>query len=235
MGMNAQQAMQAALANQQMGYNVGSQNLAANLGIQQLGSGQNLQAQLANQQMGLNAQQLYEQSRQFGAGQGMNAAQLSAQYGLAGQQAAEQSRQYGAGLNMQGLQTALSGAGQLGSIGQNIYGQQVGNIQLQNQLGGQQQALEQAKINQQVQDYSAGQQYYMMQLANMNNLLRGLPMQSTTTQTYQAPASPLSQGAGAAATAYGAYKTFGGAAGGQPKDFKKRPAGLAELALMKMQ
>jgi hypothetical protein len=229
--------MQAALANQGMGYNVGSQNLAANLGIQQLGSGQNLQAQLANQQMGMNAQQMAEQSRQFGAGQGMNAAQLRAQYGLAGQQAAEQSRQYGAGLGMQGLQTALSGAGQLGNIGQNIYGQRVGNIQLQNQLGGQQQALEQAKINQQVQDYGTERQYKMMQLANMNNLLRGLPMQSSTVQTYQAPPSPLSQLAGAGATAYGAYKTFGspGAKGGSTKDIKKRPAGLAELALMKMQ
>jgi hypothetical protein len=153
----------------------------------------------------------------------------------AAQQMYEQSRQYGAGLGLQGLQTGLQAAGQLGQLGQTQYGQQVGNIQLQNQLGGQQQALEQAKINQQVQDYATAQQYPMLQLANMNNLLRGLPMQSTTTQTYQAPPSPLSQLAGAGATAYGAYKTFGGAAGGQPKDFKKRPAGLAELALMKMQ
>jgi hypothetical protein len=189
--------------------------------------------------MGLNAQQMAEQSRQYGAGQGMNAAQLRAQYGLAGQQAAEQSRQYGAGLGMQGLQTALSGAGQLGNIGQNIYGQRVGNIQLQNQLGGQQQALEQAKINQQVQDYATAQQYPMLQLASMNNLLRGLPMQSTTTQTYQAPPSALSQIGGLGATALGAYGAMGGfknaAKGGSTKDIKKRPAGLAELALMKMQ
>jgi len=151
------------------------------------------------------------------------------------QQMYEQSRQYGAGIGLQGLQTGLQAAGTLGQLGQTQYGQNVGNIQLQNQFGGQQQALEQAKINQQVQDYGTAQQYPMMQLANMNNLLRGLPMQSSTVQTYQAPPSPLSQLAGAGATAYGAYKTFGGAAGGQPKDFKKRPAGLAELALMKMQ
>jgi hypothetical protein len=133
----------------------------------------------------------------------------------------------------------LQAAGTLGQLGQTQYGQNVGNIQLQNQLGGQQQALEQSKINQQVQDYATAQQYPMLQLANMNNLLRGLPMQSTTTQTYQAPPSTLSQLGGLGATAYGAYKTFGGAAGGQPKDFKskktQRPAGLAELALMKMQ
>jgi hypothetical protein len=153
------------------------------------------------------------------------------------QQMYEQSRQYGAGIGLQGLQTGLQAAGTLGQLGQTQYGQNVGNIQLQNQFGGQQQALEQAKINQQVQDYGTAQQYPMMQLANMNNLLRGLPMQSSTVQTYQAPPSPLSQLAGAGATAYGAYKTFGspGAKGGSTKDIKKRPAGLAELALMKMQ
>jgi hypothetical protein len=109
---------------------------------------------------------------------------------------------------------------------------------LQNQLGGQQQQLEQAKINQQVQDYGTAQQYPMMQLANMNNLLRGLPMQSSTVQTYQAPPSTLSQLGGLGTAAYGAYKMFGapgGAKGGAAKDIKKRPAGLAELALMKMQ
>jgi hypothetical protein len=153
------------------------------------------------------------------------------------QQMYEQSRQYGAGIGLQGLQTGLQAAGQLGQLGQTQYGQNIGNIQLQNQFGGQQQALEQAKINQQVQDYGTAQQYPMMQLANMNNLLRGLPMQSSTVQTYQAPPSPLSQLAGAGATAYGAYKAFGspGAKGGSTKDIKKRPAGLAELALMKMQ
>ena len=153
------------------------------------------------------------------------------------QQMYEQSRQYGAGLGLQGLQTGLQAAGQLGQLGQTQYGQNVGNIQLQNQLGGQQQALEQSKINQQVQDYGTAQQYPMMQLANMNNLLRGLPMQSSTVQTYQAPPSMLSQLGGLGATAYGAYKTFGSPAakGGSTKDIKKRPAGLAELALMKMQ
>lgn len=151
------------------------------------------------------------------------------------QQLAEQSRQYGAGLGLQGLQTGLQAAGTLGQLGQTQYGQNVGNIQLQSQLGQQQQQLEQSKINQQVQDYATAQQYPMMQLANMSNLLRGLPMQSTTTQTYQAPPSALSQLAGAGTAAYGAYKAFGAAKGGSTKDIKKRPAGLMDLALMKMQ
>jgi hypothetical protein len=236
---NADQAqrMQAALANQGMGYNVGSQNLAANLGIQQLGAGQNLQSQLANQQALQQAQSAAEQSRQFGAGQGMTAAQQRAQYGLAGQQAGEQSRQYGAGLQMQGLQTGLQAAGQLGQLGQNIYGQQMGINQLQNQYGGQQQALEQSKINQQIQDFATGQQYPMLQLANMNALTRGLPMQSATTQIYQAAPSMASQLAGLGTAAYGLSQLGGSAtpkAKGGTVKAKKRPAGLAELALSKM-
>ena len=187
-----------------MGYNVGNQNLNALLGVQQLGAGQNLQSQLANQQANQAAQQAYEQSRQFGAS-----------------------------LGMQGLQTGLNAAGQLGQIGQNVYGQQMGINQLQNQYGSQQQQLEQAKINQQIQNYATQQQYPMMQLANMSNLLRGLPMQSTTVQGYQAAPNPLTQLGGLGLTTAGIAGKLGAAKGGQVKE--KRPAGLAELALMKMQ
>jgi hypothetical protein len=128
----------------------------------------------------------------------------------------------------------------MGQMGQNIYGQQMGINQLQSQLGGQQQAFEQSKINQQIQDYATAQQYPMMQLGNMSALTRGLPMQSSTTSMYQAPPSPVSQLAGLGTAAYGLSQLggfgttpTGKAAGGQIKE--KRPAGLAELALMKMQ
>ena len=256
------QNLQAQLANQGMGFNVGQQNLASRLQTQGLGSGQNLQAQLANQQQGMNAQQMREQSRQFGAGQGMtaaqqraqyglagqqageqsrqfgagqgmNAAQLRAQYGLAGQQAGEQSRQFGAGYGMQGLQTGLQAAGQLGQLGQTQYGQQVGNINLQNQLGAQQQAQQQAILNQQIQNYAMAQQYPQQQLAFMSNMLRGLPMQSTSTNMYQAAPSNVSQLAGLGMAGYGMARMAGMKKGGKVKA-KQRPAGLAELALSKM-
>jgi len=248
---NADQAqrMQAALANQGMGFNVGSQNLsasqqanvqnlAAKLQTQGLNAQQAMQAALANQQMGMTAQQNTEQSRQYGYGQQMTAAQQQAQYGLAAQQAAEQSRQYGAGLRMQGLQTGLQASNQLGTLGQNIYGQRMGINQLQNQLGGQQQQEQQAIINQQIQDFATKQQYPMLMLANMNALTRGLPMQSSNTSIYQAPPSAASQLAGLGTAAYGLSQLGGSgipkAKGGRIKE-KKRPAGLAELALMKMQ
>jgi hypothetical protein len=230
MGMNAQQAMQAALANQQSGLTTGQQNLAAKLGIQQLGAGQNLQAQLANQQFGMTAQQLAEQSRQFGAGQNMTAAQQRAQYGLAGQQAAEQSRQFGANYGIQANQAALGAANQLAGIGgQRLQGQQ-GIYNLQNQFGAQQQALEQQKLNQAMQDYANAQQYPLMQLGTMSNMLRGLPMQASSTQQYQAAPNQLSQAIGTIGSGASIYNAFnprppGGAAGGLPKEFKYAKGG----------
>jgi hypothetical protein len=59
-----QRALQAALANQQMGFGTGQANLNALLGVQQFGAGQNLEAQ----RMG-------EQSRQFGANLGLQGIQ----------------------------------------------------------------------------------------------------------------------------------------------------------------
>jgi len=193
---------------------------------------------LADQQNAIQAQGLNtaytNAQQQFNADQ---AQRMAAQQANIGQQ------QFGATLGMQGLQTGLQAAGQLGQLGQNIYGQQMGINQLQNQYGAQQQAAEQAKINQQIQDYATAQQYPMMQLANMSALTRGLPMQSATTQVYQAAPSAMSQLAGLGTAAYGLSQlgglggtgsVAGKAKGGAIKE-KKRPAGLAELALMKMQ
>jgi hypothetical protein len=248
--------LQAQQANQGAGLTVGQQNLAARLGIQQLGAGQNLQAQLANQQQGMEAQRLAEQSRQFGAGQGLTAAQLQAQYGMSAQQAeeasrqfassqaaqqaaqraqygqsaqqlAEQSRQFGGSLGIQGLQAAMTGAGQLGALGQQDFGQQKDIMALMNQFGGQQQAQDQARINAEAQNFAAQQRYPYQQLEFMSNILRGTPM-GTVQSMYQAPPNPLSQVVGAGTALYGASKMAKGGA------VKKKSAGLAELALSKI-
>lgn len=199
-----QSRLQAALANQQAGINVGGQNLQALLGVQQLGAGQNLQAQLANQQMLQAAQQASEQSRQFGAGQGLQAAGLGAQYGQAAQQLGEQSRQFGANLGLQGLQTGLQAAGTLGNLGQTQYGQEMGINQLLNQYGQQQQALRQQGLTQEYQDFLNQQNYPYKQLGFMSDLIRGLPLgQQTTAQMYQSPGSLLGQLGGIGMGLYG--------------------------------
>lgn len=128
----------------------------------------------------------------------------------------------------QGFQNAFNSAQNQYNTG---FGQQQSLAGMQNQFGAQQQQLEQAKVNQQIQNYATQQQYPMMQLANMSNLLRGLPMQASTVQGYQAAPNPMSQLGGLGLTAAGLAGKM--KSGGQVKT--KRPAGLAELALSKMQ
>jgi hypothetical protein len=255
--------LQAQQANQGAGLTVGQQNLAANLGIQQLGAGQNLQAQLANQQQGMEAQRLAEQSRQFGAGQGLTAAQLQAQYGLSAQQAEEasrqfassqaaqqaaqraqygqsaqqleeQSRQFGGSLGLQGLQAAMTGAGQLGALGGQQFGQQKDILGLQSQFGAQQQQQEQNRLSQQYEDFLNQRRFPYQQLEFQSNLLRGTPSGSTQSM-YQAPPSAASQLVGAGTALYGASRL---AKGGSVSDAKvKREAkrsSLVDLALSKM-
>lgn len=128
---------------------------------------------------------------------------------------AQRQQQFGAQLGLQGLQTGLQGYGQgiqgaqaLGQLGQTQYGQQMGILEGLNRYGAQQQALEQQKINQAISDYATAQQYPMMQLGFMSNMLRGLPMQATTTQTYQAQPGFGQQAMGYGLGALGAYKAF---------------------------
>lgn len=229
---NAEQAarLQAQQANQQAGLTVGGQNLGAQLGVQQLGSGQSMQAQLANQQALQSAQQLAEQSRQYGAGYGMTGAQTAAQYGQSAQQLAEQSRQYGAGLGLQGLQTGLQAAGQLGTLGGQQFAQGMDVNKLQQAYGTQQQQQEQTKMSQQYQDFLNQQNYPYKQLGFMSDMLRGLPLSQSSQQMYQQPQSALSQVAGLGTAAYGVSRM---AKGGLVKE-DTRPAGLAELAISKM-
>jgi hypothetical protein len=230
---NAEQAarLQAQQANQGAGLTVGGQNLAAQLGVQQLGSGQSMQAQLANQQALQAAQQLAEQSRQYGAGYGMTGAQTAAQYGQSAQQLAEQSRQYGAGLGLQGLQTALQGAGQLGTLGGQQFAQGMDINKLQQSYGTQQQQQEQNIQSQQYQDFLNQQNYPYKQLGFMSDMLRGLPLSQSSSQIYQAPPSALSTAAGLGTAALGASKLGLFAGGGA---VTQRPAGLAELAISRM-
>jgi hypothetical protein len=225
---NAEQTarLQAQQANQQAGLTTGQQNLAAQLGTQQLGAQTGLQAALANQQYGLNAQQMAEQSRQFGAGQGMTAAQLQAQYGQAAQQLAEQSRQYGAGLGMQGGQLALGAAGQLGTLGSQYAGQMLDINKLQNQYGGQQQQQAQNILAAQYQDFLNAQQRPYQQLAFMSDMIRGLPLTQQSQSMFTPPPSTMSQAVGLGTAALGASRLF--ASGGRVG------SGLADLAIANM-
>jgi len=156
-------------------------------------------------------------------------------------EAGQQAQQFGANLGLQGYGTALQGTGQLASTGKalaDIGGAQLqaqqGIIGLQSQAGAQQQALEQQRVNQAIQNYALQQQYPQMQLSMMSSLLRGLPLQQATTQTYQAPPSAISQFAGLGTAGIGAYGLGRSAgifkAGGKVKEDK----GLHDIVMRQL-
>jgi hypothetical protein len=176
-----------------------NQALMGQYGLQQGQFGQ--AANLANQQSRNQANLANQQ------------AQLAAQGQNIGQQ------QFGANYRMQGLGQAGQLGGQLAGIGGQQLQAQQGILGMQNQIGQQQQTQEQTKINQAIQDYATQQQYPMMQLGLMSNMLRGLPMQSTNVQSYQAQA-PVAQQAAGLLGAYNAY-SGGRKAGGVIKDYKE--------------
>ena len=145
-----------------------------------------------------------------GAQKAFDTAQQAQQYranlGLQGLGAGYQ----GLGVGLQGVQTGLQGVqgaqagyqgavgagGTLGNIGAQQSQSDLARIALMNEIGGQMQGFEQGKYNQGISNYATAQQYPMMQLGFMSNMLRGLPRQSTTTQSYQATPSTYQQGVG---------------------------------------
>jgi len=203
----ALQGQQGALAG------LGAANQAYQTGIQGAGMGlQGVNAQLAGTAQGMQGAQtgLQGVDRQLaGTAQGMQGAQV----GLQG---------------VSGAQAGYSLANQAASNMSNIAGQQqqaqLNMLNAQNTVGAQQQAMEQQIKNQAIQDYANAQQYPLMQLGTMSNMLRGLPMQASSTQQYQAAPSPVSQfvgAAGAGASLLNAFNPPKAAAGGEVKGYAK--------------
>lgn len=156
-------------------------NLQAALGVQELGSRNDLQAQLANQQYGFEAQRLGEQSRQFGAQQGLAA-----------------------------LAQANQAAQTMGNLGQYQTQADLTRLSAQQQSAAQTQAQNQQALDIAYQDFLRQRDYPMEQLQQYSSLLRGVPVTPSSTQTTYAPAPSLAaQLAGAglgAASLYNMYK-----------------------------
>ena len=191
-GLNANQALQAALANQQ-----------AALQTQQLGGSQALQAALANQQAALSTQQL-------GGSQALQAALANQQANLDAQRLAEQSRQFGSTQGLAGLTLAGQMGQTLGSLGQLQQQQDLARLQAQATAAAQPRTLQQQQLDLAYQDFLRQRDYPIEQLGYFSNMLRGLPVTPTSTQTTygQAP-SMLSQLTGAGLGAAGISKLLG--------------------------
>ena len=200
------------------------------------------QLQLLGQQTGINSAAQQGAATQAGAFGGSRSALSNALSQQTGQMAAQnaiaqgyntafgnaqQAQQFGANLGLQGQQAELGalnsymgGANQLAGIGNQQLGAQQNILNTQNTMGAQQQNQQQNIINQAVQNYATAQQYPYMQLGQLNAMLRGLPMQQSSTSMYQAAPSTISQLGGlgiAGLGAAGMYNAATKASGGQVK------------------
>jgi hypothetical protein len=168
-----------------------------------------------------------------GTAQGMQGAQSAmqgAQVGLSGVDrglAGTAQGMQGAQAGLQGVSGAQAGYGLLNQAGSNManignqqLAAQTGILGLQNQLGGQQQAQEQSITNNAINNFAQAQQAPMTALEQYNALLRGYAMPGTSTATYQAAPSAVSQLAGLGTAGLAASKLMG-ARGGRPQDFRR--------------
>ncbi len=126
---------------------------------------------------------------------------------LAQQQALEQSRQFGAGLGLQGLQGASGILGGLASLGQTDQSLAMNRIGAMSAAGDTMQQQQQKAFDLSQQDFMNQQNWNRDQLNFFNSVLRGLPVQGTSTQmTYGQSPNLFSQLGGAGLAALAAMK-----------------------------
>lgn len=193
------------------------------------------QMQLLQQQQAQQGQQLASQASKAGAFGGsrygiqqglQDQANQLAMSNLVGQgynnafNQALQNMQYGANLGLQGQQAAagmygqgLGAANQLSNIGNQALQAQQGILGLQQQTGATQQGLQQQMIDRAVQNYNTAQQYPYQQLGFMQNMLQGLPISTTSQQTYQQAPSMMQNLAALGMGMYGLNSLLGGGSG----------------------
>jgi hypothetical protein len=241
--MGQQKAFENAQAAQQFGTTAGLTGLS--------GAQTGLGTALQGGQLGLSGIGTALQGQQ-GALAGVGAANQAYQTGIQGSQAGMQGASIGlqgvdrqlagtaqgmqgAGMGLQGVSGAQAGYGlanqaanNMSSIAGQRQGAELGMYNAQNTMGAQMQGYEQKIKDQAVLDYANAQQYPLMQLGTMSNMLRGLPMQASTTNQYAAAPNATTQAVGtigAGASIYNAMKP-GGAAGGLPSEFKYAKGGI---------
>jgi hypothetical protein len=126
---------------------------------------------------------------------------------------AQRAMQFGSTLGLQGLQAGLQGAQQAtqagAALGQLGTAEQTADIQrltAQAAIGEQQRAIEQQKLDTAYADFLRQRDYPMEQLGYYSNMLRGLPVGLSSTQTTSAPPPSIaSQIGGLGLAGLGAY------------------------------
>ena len=190
------------------------QNLAAQLGVQQLGTDVGLKTALANLDATsqANVQNLAAQLQTQGlnAEQAMRAALANQQAGLDVQRMGEQSRQFGSQQGLAGLAQANQAGQTLANIGSAQQNADISRLGVQQGTAAQVQALEQQKRDLDYADFMREADNPYTQLQRYMGILSGVPQATTTTQTSTAPTPSIGQQLlGAGVTAAGLYKQFG--------------------------
>lgn len=179
-------------------FNAAQQALNAQRQAQLQGDTTNLgaymQSQLANQNAGINTGQ-FNANMQYNTGlqnaQMQNQAnQFGATQGLDAQRFADQSKQFAATNSTQGLSSLLGAAQGLGSLGSNIFGNQLSGYNAMLGAGGIQQGINQQPLDFGYQQWEQSQKYPYEQLNFQKNLLQGLPLSVNQT----ASTNPLLEG-----------------------------------------
>jgi len=158
-------------------------------------------------------QAAFEQAaQQFSADRAAQMARESERAGELGrvQTGMEASRQFGASQGLAALDAAGRSAQQLAGFGELERGAGIQNAQLLEAIGRAQQAEAQAGLDIGYQDYLRQQGYPQEQLGFYSDVLRGLPIAPSSTQTQQGYQSynPMQQIAGAGLTGLSLYKAF---------------------------
>jgi hypothetical protein len=111
---------------------------------------------------------------------------------------------------LQGLQQGLAGAQTLGGLGAAQQESQLRRLQAQGAVGAEQRGYQQQLLDQAYADFLRQRDYPMEQLGYFSNLMRGIPVGLSSTQTaYAAPPSAASQLTGAGLSALGLSRLMG--------------------------
>jgi hypothetical protein len=155
-------------------------------------------------QFGTTAQAANIQQAQFGATQAMTAAQQAAQALQKQQDAQQAAKQFGATYGLQGLQAATTAQQAAANAGAQEAQYGLANLQALSKAGSEKQALNQAGLNAQYNEYLRQLKYPAEMLKLQRDVLSGLP--ATTTNEFAPKASVVKSASGAISNVAGMIK-----------------------------
>jgi hypothetical protein len=132
---------------------------------------------------------------------------------------ARRTQQFGSDLGLRGVGQGIQAGQTLGQLGQAQQQADLQRLTAQETVGGQQRGFEQQRLDQQYADFLRQRDYPLEQLGYFSNLLRGVPIGLSSTQTTSAPPPSIASQIGGLGLAglgiAGAARTAGFAEGGE--------------------